>query len=137
MNLEEIVESVLADYPGIRLRRFAFMKCGNVSLDFAARLMHQDIDHTVMCLRRRKTGTVAGSCHEFWRQTPLKEWKHYVVRVGEWYYDFTARQFDKDADLPRVLNAQELMSEWKLMTEVGSGRFILEAIRDEKTVKDW
>ena len=136
-SLDSAVAAVLDLNPGMRQRRFALLKCGQMSLNFAEHLWRSHIDHTIVCLRRRHHGSVPGSCHEYWRSIPLKEWKHYVVRVEGWYYDFTARQFDKDADLPRILTLDELMQEWKVFSDVGDAKFILESIAAEKPVRNW
>lgn len=37
---------------------------------------------------------------------------HYAVQVGDLVYDWTARQFDEDAPLPKITTVAEFRAEW-------------------------
>lgn len=42
---------------------------------------------------------------------------HFAVQVGDLVYDWTARQFDEDAPLPKITTVEEFRSEWMSFEE--------------------
>jgi hypothetical protein len=51
-----------------------------------------------------------------WKSHPIR-WCHTVVRVGELYVDWTARQFDPSHPVPRILTKAQMKEEWCLLTK--------------------
>lgn len=48
-------------------------------------------------------------------ETIWNEVWHVVARVGNTYVDWTARQFDRDANVPTMTSADEISSRWLLV----------------------
>lgn len=51
-----------------------------------------------------------------WKTHPIR-WCHTIARVGDLYVDWTARQFDPDHPVPRILTRDQLKEEWCLVTK--------------------
>lgn len=97
----------------------AFSRCKEVSAEYTDFLHSHDIDADWV--------QVCGPSREFpgaqqqWKTVEQSYWQHYVTRVpgpdGDVYVDWTARQFDPEADHPQITPVQE--GQWSQTYPIG------------------
>lgn len=50
-----------------------------------------------------------------WKGIHPSQFHHTIVRQGDKYFDWTARQFEKEASVPLIMNEEELASRWSFI----------------------
>ncbi|KKL90102.1 hypothetical protein LCGC14_1908060, partial [marine sediment metagenome] len=100
--LEEFMDSAPWITPTCRSQAAAKGQCGDMSLQFHKFLKLKGVDSDLVELTDY-TGYGAESEYE----------AHTVVRVGDLFVDWTARQFDPTAPAPLVLDEEELRAYWE------------------------
>lgn len=85
----------------------AFSRCKEVSAEYTEHLRAHGIDaEWVQVVGPRGDFPAA---QEPWRGLRQDFWQHYLTRApgpdGDYYVDFTARQFDPEADHPQIVRA--------------------------------
>ena len=57
------------------------------------------------------------SAHEKWKEIETHFWVHYLVKIENFFIDFTAKQFNKNAKFPEVYSENELKDNWEIILE--------------------
>ncbi|KKL87531.1 hypothetical protein LCGC14_1933800, partial [marine sediment metagenome] len=112
----------------------AFGRCADVSQDFVDFLRERGIQ-----ANRVKTfgykGTLARADYR-WQELRTRRGKkvgkenigHYMVRVGDRYIDWSAKQFDTDAPFPAIYTKEEVASLWSFSYDKKSARHVKAAL---------
>ena len=86
------------------------------SYELALYLQQRGINARVTHLEGCKPG-VYPNPHKIWRDKPSSQWSHYVVTVGRWTLDMTAKQFDTALGVPHMERLSSIREKWSTVEE--------------------
>lgn len=115
-HLAQLIREFSRQFPKLKTQRGAYNKCKFASYElvlylrqrgFKARLVHIEGCPAPMYPEP----------HAKWAAKRRDRWSHYVVGIGRWTIDLTARQFDADAPVPLVMPITRLRTQWTSVTD--------------------
>jgi hypothetical protein len=119
-HLKNLVLEFTRKFPKLKTQQGAYNKCKFVSYEcvlflrrrgFKARLIHI----------QNCPAPMYPNAHSKWISKRRDKWSHYVVGIGKWSIDLTARQFDVTLPVPFVQPMSKLREQW---TSVEDDRFL-------------
>jgi hypothetical protein len=73
--------------------------------------------------------------HPHWAAKRRDQWSHYVVGIGRWSVDLTARQFDSTLPVPFVQPLSKLREQWTTVeNDTFLNRWVTEVLRHKDLV---
>ena len=111
-----LIHEFVARYPKLQQSRGAVGRCKMASYELALFLRQRGIPARAIHVQ----GCAAGlypKPHKTWANRPPAKWSHYVVGLGRWSIDMTARQFDASLGVPHMSLMTELRSNWRVVEE--------------------
>lgn len=114
-HLSVIVRDFVKDYPSFNTMDGAYNKCKFASYELVLHLRRQGYEAKLVHVKGFTNPELFTEPHAKWLETDRKEWSHYLVGIGTWAVDVTARQFDENAQVPIVRPLGNLGDDWELV----------------------
>lgn len=111
-HLLELVQEFTRDFPGLTTQAGAYNKCKFVSYELVVYLRKRGFKACLVHIQGC-AAPIYPEPHVKWAAKRRDRWSHYVVGVGRWSIDLTARQFDRDAKIPLIKTLAALRTTWK------------------------
>lgn len=109
-GIEALVSQFAAENPDLRNSNSAYDQCVPVSEEFAALLKHNGVSCEV----------ISGVRYGEFMGHRVVAGGHFAVQVGNDVYDWTIRQFEPNASVPKVCSIVEWRAQWEKLGVVGS-----------------
>jgi hypothetical protein len=113
-HLTQLIKEFATKFPGLATQASAYNKCKFVSYELVLYLRQRGFNARLVHVQNCPLPTYP-SPHLKWAAKRRDRWSHYVVSVGRFSIDLTARQFDGDARLPEIKTLAKLRTEWSVV----------------------
>lgn len=133
VNYEQLVKQVnefAQHFPKLLTQEGSFGKCKFVSYELAMWLRKRNIPAVLIHVQGIKSGSVYPNAHRRYLDKPKPQWSHYLVKVGKYSIDMSARQFDTSLAFPSFSTMHEIRQQWNLVErDVFLNRWMREVLR--------
>ena len=110
-NLLRHIDDFRKHFPSLQTRDGAYNKCKFVTMELCKWLRNRNIRAIPVHIQGTDKSKYP-EAHQDWQDKRGSQWTHYVVKVGNYVYDLTARQFGPQEDLVKITRYQDLQGRW-------------------------
>lgn len=118
--LSALVDEFGEEHPNLKVPGYARERCNEASWEFVYFLRNRGIEAEVV------DGVRMGKVDESLR-VPLILGGHFAVNIAGTVYDWTARQFRPDAEVPEIMTLAEWRKTWR---DIGDEEFYADVEKD-------
>lgn len=122
-HLAHVIKDFVRAFPRLATQTGAVNKCKMVSYEAVLYLRQRGFNARLIHLQNCPKPTYP-SPHRQWAERRRDTWSHYVVGIGHWAIDFTAKQFDAAAAIPTVTPLAQVRAVWA-------------TVEDDKFMNNW
>lgn len=115
-QLLSLVREFADRLPKLQTQRGAYNKCKFVSYELVLYLRRRGFNARLIHIQGCPAPTYPNP-HSVWAKKRRDKWSHYVVGVGHWSIDLTARQFDSELPVPLIKSLASLREQWTLVED--------------------
>lgn len=115
-HLAQLIREFVRSFPKLQRQRGAYNKCKFMSYELVLFLRRRGFNAKLIHIQGCPAPTYPEP-HPVWAAKRRDRWSHYVVGIGRWSIDVTARQFDSEARVPLVMPLAELRQQWTVVEE--------------------
>lgn len=119
-HLASLIREFARNFPKLRTQRGSYNKCKFASYELVLFLRQRGFRARLIHIQNCPAPTYPNP-HAKWASKRRDKWSHYVVGIGKWSIDLTARQFDVSLPVPFVQPLSKLREQW---TSVEDDRFL-------------
>ncbi len=98
-------------FPKLHTQHSAYNKCKFVSYELVIFLRQRGFPAKLLHIQGCPAPMYPAP-HPKWASKRRDRWSHYVVAIGRWSVDMTARQFDVEAKIPNIQTIASLRTQW-------------------------
>ena len=115
-HLASLIREFTRSFPKLRSQRGSYNKCKFVSYELVLFLQQRGFNARLIHVQNCPSPTYPAP-HGKWAAKRRDKWSHYVVGIGRWSIDLTARQFDAEAKHPQLMTLTTLRSVWVVVED--------------------
>lgn len=119
-HLLELVREFVAKFPSLQTQRGAYNKCKFASYTLVLYLRQRGFNARLIHIQNCPRPSYPEP-YTRWANRRRDQWSHYVVGIGRYAIDITARQFDNQMEVPHIETLNQLRTRW---TVVEPDRFL-------------
>jgi hypothetical protein len=116
--LADICDAFLAERPSLTHPALVNGQCMVVSEDFAEACAAHGFRPVIIQCEEFVGDLDPALALDFWLSAEPGAIIHHVVRVGGKTYDWTARQFDRNAPVPLIRPERDLSMDWRVVSDI-------------------
>lgn len=110
-HLASLIREFARSFPKLQTQRGAYNKCKFASYELVIFLRQRGFKARLVHIQNCPAPTYPNP-HPKWADKRRDKWSHYVVGIGRWTIDLTARQFDTSLNVPHVVTLNKLREQW-------------------------
>ena len=128
-HLVSLIRQFAADFPKLTTQRGSYNKCKFASYELVLFLRRRGFKARLIHVQGCPAPAYPNP-HTTWANKRRDKWSHYIVGIGRWTIDLTARQFDADAPFPSVRLLSRIRETWTTVEDDAFlNRWVKEVLR--------
>jgi hypothetical protein len=133
-HLKTCIRNFADKFPSFTTKQGAYNKCKFASYELVLYLRQRGFAARLIHIKGCPTPSYPEP-HLHWATKRRDRWSHYVVGIGRWTVDLTARQFDSKAEVPLILPLSTLRAQWTLVEDdTFLNKWVTEVLRHKDLV---
>ena len=119
-HLAHVIKEFVRAFPRLSTQAGAVNKCKMASYEAVLYLRQRGFNARLIHLQNCPKPAYPNP-HRVWAEKRRDQWSHYVVGIGHWSIDFTAKQFDATVSMPLIQPLTQVRALW---VEVEDDKFM-------------
>lgn len=115
-HLASLIKEFARNFPKLRTQKGSYNKCKFASYELVLFLRQRGFRARLIHIQNCPAPTYQNA-HPKWMAKRRDKWSHYVVGIGRWSIDLTARQFDTTLPVPFVQPLSKLREQWTIVED--------------------